>query len=303
MTCSSHCRVLSCDQEYFCSVLTLFLVLRCFPYLDLTFLSSLLAPVLKVSHWKIRFVDKWFLVTTLDSFLNNWLILLLLPGLVLCIWSLVISQAELCYLRMFPGQLWCGGLWGRGGWFETGHCSVLETVLPGAGTSWLRPLVLTCSWWVWPLLTSHHWSPAWSTPGQSTVHLAHHIDWLDCTGGSGHHSTLQWWQHLVTTEQCQYYRIMTPTWDCPGVLAPLVLAVTAATMISLGRGLGLWFVLWPLTPASTLLSPGPELLTRDDLLRTALRRDSRSGGRLLRGPDIMGSSRRGGDGPEYNKIN
>lgn len=73
------------------------------------------------------------------------------------------------------------------------------------------------------------------------------------------------------------------TWDWAGVLAPLVLAVTAATMMSLGLCLGL-------SPAE----PWP-LLTRDD---DSLSLDSRSGGRLLSGPLIIGSSRRGGDGPD-----
>ena len=68
----------------------------------------------------------------------------------------------------------------------------------------------------------------------------------------------------------------------PGVLAPFVLAVTAAAMMSLGLCLGV-------APAS-LVTAG--------LCLAAASLDSRSGGRLLRGPEIIGSSRLGGEGPE-----
>ena len=69
------------------------------------------------------------------------------------------------------------------------------------------------------------------------------------------------------------------TW--PGVLAPLVLAVTAAAMMSLGLCLGL-------APASVV---------RGGLCLAAASLDSRSGGREESGPEIIGSSRRGGEGP------
>ena len=75
----------------------------------------------------------------------------------------------------------------------------------------------------------------------------------------------------------------------PGVLTPEVLAVTAAAMMSLGLCLGV-------TPASP--EPlDPAELVRGVLCLAAASLDSRSGGRLLRGPEIIGSSRRGGEGP------
>jgi len=92
---------------------------------------------------------------------------------------------------------------------------------------------------------------------------------------------------LMLTGLTALVGLVTTVWEVAGVLAPLVLAVTAATMMSLGLGLGLW----PLSPLLVLV------LDTGVFCLAALRRDSRSGGRLLRGPEIIGSSRRGGDGP------